>query len=259
MQLVARRRVLTIGLGGAAAIALPGVPSPALAYAAPQARIGEPAPTFSLTDSNGKAVSLTDFKGKTVVLEWTNHECPYVRKHYGANNMQMLQKKWTAQGVVWLTLIKGVFEGETINTPSMLCVEDYLDALDWAERIGGLEALYARTNANARVLFDWVERTSWLENLAVDPATRSNTSVCLRIADPAIVRLPLDAQRAFVKKLETLLEKEKAALDIAGHRDAPPCLRIWCGSTVEAADLAALTPWLDWAFAECKAALAEAV
>jgi phosphoserine aminotransferase len=156
-------------------------------------------------------------------------------------------------------LIKGVFEGETINTPSMLCVEDYLDALDWAERIGGLEALYARTNANARVLFDWVERTSWLENLAVDPATRSNTSVCLRIVDPAIVRLPLDAQRAFVKKLETLLEKEKAALDIAGHRDAPPCLRIWCGSTVEAADLAALTPWLDWAFAECKAALAEAV
>jgi len=156
-------------------------------------------------------------------------------------------------------LIKGVFEGETINTPSMLCVEDYLDALDWAERIGGLEALYARTNANARVLFDWVERTSWLENLAVDPATCSNTSVCLRIVDPAIVRLPLDAQRAFVKKLETLLEKEKAALDIAGHRDAPPCLRIWCGSTVEAADLAALTPWLDWAFAECKAALAEAV
>jgi phosphoserine aminotransferase len=156
-------------------------------------------------------------------------------------------------------LIKGVFEGETINTPSMLCVEDYLDALDWAERMGGLEALYARTNANARVLFDWAECTPWLANLAVDPATRSNTSVCLRIVDPAVTRLPLDAQRAFVKKLEGLLEKEKAALDIAGHRDAPPCLRIWCGSTVEAADLAALTPWLDWAFAECKAALAEAV
>jgi peroxiredoxin len=121
MQLVARRRVLTIGLGGAAAIALPGVPSPALAYAAPQARIGEPAPTFSLTDSNGKAVSLTDFKGKTVVLEWTNHECPYVRKHYSANNMQMLQKKWTAQGVVWLTLIssapgtQGYVTGEEAN------------------------------------------------------------------------------------------------------------------------------------------------
>lgn len=121
MQLVARRRVLTIGLGGAAAIALPGVPSPALAYAAPQARTGEPAPTFSLTDSNGNAVSLTDFKGKTVVLEWTNHECPYVRKHYGANNMQMLQKKWTAQGVVWLTLIssapgtQGYVTGEEAN------------------------------------------------------------------------------------------------------------------------------------------------
>jgi phosphoserine aminotransferase len=155
-------------------------------------------------------------------------------------------------------LSKGVFEGETINTPSMLCVEDYLDALDWAERIGGLKALYARTNANARVLFDWAERTPWLENLAVDPATRSNTSVCLRIVDEAVVRLPLDGQRAFVKKLEALLEKEKAAVDIAGHRDAPPCLRIWCGSTVEAADLAALTPWLDWAFAECKAALAKA-
>jgi len=156
------------------------------------------------------------------------------------------------------SLSKGVFEGETINTPSMLCVEDYLDALDWAERIGGLKALYARTNANAGVLFDWAERTPWLENLAVDPATRSNTSVCLKIVDPAVVRLPLEGQRAFVKKLEALLEKEKAALDIAGHRDAPPCLRIWCGSTVEAADLAALTPWLDWAFAECKAALAEA-
>src|SRR5262249_51348875 len=96
-------------------------------------------------------------------------------------------------------LIKGVFEGETINTPSMLCVEDYLDALDWAERIGGLAALYARTNANARVLFDWADRTPWLENLAVSPATRSHTSVCLKIVDPTIVRLPLDAQRAFIK------------------------------------------------------------
>jgi phosphoserine aminotransferase len=155
-------------------------------------------------------------------------------------------------------LISGVFEGETINTPSMLCVEDYLDALDWAERIGGLPALLARANVNARVLFDWAERTPWLENLASDPATRSNTSVCLKIVDPAIVRLPLEAQRGFVKRLEALLDKENAARDIAGHRDAPPCLRIWCGSTVEASDLVALTPWLDWAFAECKAALARA-
>ncbi|HEY7085354.1 MAG TPA: thioredoxin family protein [Hyphomicrobiaceae bacterium] len=121
MQLVARRRVLTIGLGGAAAFALRGVPSSTLAHAAPQARIGEPAPAFSLADSNGKAVSLADFKGKTVVLEWTNHECPYVRKHYGANNMQMLQKKWTTQGVVWLTLISsapgtpGYVTGEEAN------------------------------------------------------------------------------------------------------------------------------------------------
>ena len=155
-------------------------------------------------------------------------------------------------------LMKEVFEGETINTPSMLCVEDYLDALQWAEGIGGLQALFARADANARVLLDWVERTPWLENLAADPATRSNTSVCLKIVDPSVAKLPLEAQRAFVKQLEALLDKEKAACDIAGHRDAPPSLRIWCGSTVEAADLAALTPWLDWAFGECKAGLAKA-
>ena len=116
-------------------------------------------------------------------------------------------------------LIKEVFEGETLNTPSMLCVEDYLDTLRWAEGIGGLQALYARADANARVLLDWVERTPWLENLAVDPATRSNTSVCLKIVDPGVARLPLDAQRAFVKQLEALLDKENAARDIAGHRD----------------------------------------
>jgi phosphoserine aminotransferase len=155
-------------------------------------------------------------------------------------------------------IIKGVFEGETLNTPSMLCVEDWLDTLAWAERIGGIDALYARANANSRVILDWADRTPWVENLAADPATRSNTSVCLKIADPAVARLPEDAQRAFVKQLEALLDKENAARDIAGHRDAPPSLRIWCGSTVEASDLAALTPWLDWAFAECKAALAKA-
>jgi phosphoserine aminotransferase len=154
--------------------------------------------------------------------------------------------------------MKEVFEGETINTPSMLCVEDYLDALKWAESIGGLPALIARADASARTLLDWVERTPWLENLAIDPATRSNTSVCLKIVDPAIARLPLEAQRAFVKQLEALLEKEGAACDIAGHRDAPPSLRIWCGSTVETADVAALTPWLVWAFAETKAGLAKA-
>ena len=155
-------------------------------------------------------------------------------------------------------LIPGVFEGETINTPSMLCTEDYLDALSWAESIGGLEALQARADANARVLYSWADRTPWLESLAVDPATRSNTSVCLKVVDGAVAALPIDGQRAFVKQLETMLDKENVARDIAGHRDAPPHLRIWCGATVEKADLEALTGWLDWAFAEAKAGLAKA-
>jgi phosphoserine aminotransferase len=155
-------------------------------------------------------------------------------------------------------LISGVFVGETLNTPSMLCVEDYLDALEWAQSIGGLDALIARANANAEVLFSWVARTPWIENLAADPATRSNTSVCLKIADPAIARLPIEGQWAFVKRLEALLANEKAAYDIAGHRDGPPALRIWCGSTVERGDLEALTPWLDWGFAQIKAGLAQA-
>jgi phosphoserine aminotransferase len=155
-------------------------------------------------------------------------------------------------------LIAGVFEGETLNTPSMLCVEDYLDTLNWAESIGGVKALIARADANAKVLHDWVANTPWIENLAVDPATRSNTSVCLKIVDPVVARLPIDAQRAFVKQLEAMLDKENAAHDIAGHRDAPPSLRIWCGSTVEKVDLEALTPWLDWAFAQAKAGLAKA-
>lgn len=169
---------------------------------------------------------------------------------------------WPVPKVFRLTkggkLIAGVFEGETINTPSMLCTEDYLDALVWAESIGGLEVLQARADANARVLYDWAEKAPWLATLAVDPATRSNTSVCLKIVDPAVAALPIDAQRAFVKQIETMLDKEKAAHDIAGHRDAPPHLRIWCGSTVEVANLEALTGWLDWAFAEAKAGLAKA-
>jgi phosphoserine aminotransferase len=155
-------------------------------------------------------------------------------------------------------LIDGVFEGETINTPSMLCTEDYLDALGWAESIGGLPALFTRADANAKVLYHWAEKTPWLESLAADPATRSNTSVCLKIVDPAVARLPIDGQRAFIKQLETRLDKENAARDIAGHRDAPPHLRIWCGATVDKADLETLTAWLDWAFAEAKAGLAKA-
>jgi len=155
-------------------------------------------------------------------------------------------------------LMKEVFEGETINTPSMLCVEDYLDALAWAESIGGLPALCARADASARVLYDWAERTAWVACLAADPATRSNTSVCLKIVDPAVAKLAPEAQRAFVKQLEAILDRENAARDIAGHRDAPPSLRIWCGSTVETADVEALIPWLDWAFAQAKASLAKA-
>ncbi len=147
---------------------------------------------------------------------------------------------------------KEVFEGETINTPSMLCVEDYLDALAWAETIGGATGLRERADANAKVLFDWISKTPWIENLAFDPATRSNTSVCVRFTDPKIAALSADAQAAFVKSFVALLDKEGAANDIAYYRDAPPGLRIWCGSTVETSDVAALVPWLEWAFAaEC--------
>jgi phosphoserine aminotransferase len=136
-------------------------------------------------------------------------------------------------------LIEGIFAGETINTPSMLCVEDYLDALRWAESIGGLPALHARADANAATLQAWIDRTPWARNLAADPATRSNTSVCIAVDGPA--DLP--------KAIAGLLEKEGVAFDINGYRDAPPSLRVWCGATVEAADIEALGPWLDWAHA----------
>jgi phosphoserine aminotransferase len=153
---------------------------------------------------------------------------------------------------------RGIFEGETINTPSMLCVEDYLDTLAWAKAAGGLKGLRARADANAKVIHDWVARTAWIANLAEDDETRSNTSVCLKIVDPAVSSLPTDAQWAFVKDLVALIEKEGVAYDIATHRDAPPGLRIWCGCTVERSDLVALTPWLDWAFAQAKSALPKA-
>ena len=155
-------------------------------------------------------------------------------------------------------LIEGVFEGETINTPSMLCVADYLDALDWAEGIGGLPALIARADANFAALQGWVDRTGWIENLVGEPAHRSNTSVCLKIVDAEFAARDEAAQRAFVKRMVALLEGEGAALDINGYRDAPPGLRIWCGATVETADIAALTPWLDWAFATVRAETAAA-
>jgi phosphoserine aminotransferase len=155
-------------------------------------------------------------------------------------------------------IMEGVFQGETINTPSMLCVEDYLDALEWAKSVGGLKALHARADANAKVIADWVARTEWIDFLARDPALRSNTSVCLRVVDPAVSRLAPEAQAAFVKNLAAALEKEGVAYDIDAYRDAPAGLRIWCGSTVEASDVAALTLWLDWAYARAKDALAKA-
>jgi phosphoserine aminotransferase len=155
-------------------------------------------------------------------------------------------------------LNQGIFEGETINTPSMLCVEDYIDTLKWAKSIGGLKALMARADANAAVIAEWVARTPWIEFLAGDPAVRSNTSVCLKVVDPAVAKLPAAAQAAFVKAVAAALEKEGVAYDIDAHRDAPAGLRIWCGSTVERADVEALTVWLDWAFVRSKDALAKA-
>jgi len=151
-----------------------------------------------------------------------------------------------------------IFEGSTINTPSMLCVEDYLDALAWAQKIGGLAELKRRADANLAVLESWVERTDWVAFLAEDAAVRSNTSVCLKVVDPRVTALPADAQADFAKKLASALEKEGVALDVGGYRDAPPGLRIWCGATVDTDDLDALTPWLDWAFATVTAELAAA-
>jgi phosphoserine aminotransferase len=155
-------------------------------------------------------------------------------------------------------LNEAIFEGETINTPSMLCVEDYLDALQWGKSIGGLKGLMARADANTRVLADWKAKTPWIDFLAADPAIRSNTSVCMKVIDPAITSLTTDAQSDFAKKLVALVEKEGAGYDFAHYRDAPAGLRIWCGATVEAGDVALLTQWIDWAFAEMKSSLAKA-
>lgn len=151
-----------------------------------------------------------------------------------------------------------LFEGATINTPSLLATEDYLDTLKWGESLGGLAALHARADANAKVLNDWVDQTPWIANLAEDPATRSNTGVCLKIIDPRVTALSEDAQAEFAKKLASLLEKEGVALDAASYRSAPPGLRIWCGATVEASDIAALIPWIEWAFATLAGDLAQA-
>lgn len=153
------------------------------------------------------------------------------------------------------TLDQELFEGATINTPSLLATEDYLDALRWGESIGGLPALHARADANAAVVADWVARTPWVDFLAADPAARSNTSVCLKVVDPRVTSLDDGKQAEFAKALAGTLEKEGVALDAASYRSAPPGLRLWCGATIDREDVAALVPWLDWAFARCIAAL----
>jgi phosphoserine aminotransferase len=176
--------------------------------------------------------------------------------------LETYQPAWPLPKVFRMTkggkINEGLFEGETINTPSLLCVEDYIDALRWAKNLGGLDALIARADANSKAIADWVERTPWVDFLARVPATRSNTSVCLKVVDPDVVSLPADAQAAFAKGLASLLEKEKVAFDIGAYRDAPPGLRVWCGATVERSDVEALTRWLDFAFAQEKARLAKA-
>ncbi|TPW32711.1 phosphoserine transaminase [Pararhizobium mangrovi] len=154
-------------------------------------------------------------------------------------------------------LIEGIFEGATINTPSMLCVEDYLDALKWAKSLGGLDALVARADGNAAVLDDFVAKNDWIENLAEDPATRSNTSMCFKIVDPAIAALDEKEQEAFAKGMVSMLEKQGIAYDINAYRDAPSGLRIWTGATVEKADVEAVTGWLNWAFETQKAELSQ--
>jgi phosphoserine aminotransferase len=147
-------------------------------------------------------------------------------------------------------LNEGVFEGKTINTPSLLCVEDYLDALGWVESLGGLDALHARADANLAAVERWVGASPWVDFLAREPRIRSNTSVCLEIIDPELEERPPEERATIPKKISTLLEREGVAFDVNGYRDAPPGLRIWCGGTVDTADVEALLPWLDWAYGE---------
>ena len=155
-------------------------------------------------------------------------------------------------------LVEGIFQGETINTPSMLCVEDALDGLKWGEQIGGLKALVARSQANLKAIEDWSVQSGWIGFLAEKAETRSNTSVCLKITDPWYAGLSAEEQEKGAKKIASLLEAEGVAFDIGAYRDAPAGLRIWAGATVETSDLKALFPWLDWAWNEVKTAGAKA-
>ncbi|MFQ5956130.1 MAG: phosphoserine aminotransferase, partial [Kiloniellales bacterium] len=150
-------------------------------------------------------------------------------------------------------LNEAIFRGETINTVSMLCVEDAIDGLKWAESVGGLPVLVARAETNAAALGRWVERATWVDFLAADVRIRSTTSVCLKIIDPWFTAMSEAEQRALIKAMAVLLEEQMVGFDIAGHRDAPPGLRIWCGATVETADIESLTAWLDWAYEQVRA------
>jgi phosphoserine aminotransferase len=155
-------------------------------------------------------------------------------------------------------LIEGIFTGETINTPSMLCVEDYIDALQWSKQVGGLKGLMARADANAKVIADFVAANDWIANLAVKAETASNTSVCLKITDKDVAALDADGQANFAKGIVSLLDKEGVAYDIGHYRDAPSGLRIWAGATIETSDMQKLMPWLTWAFETQKATLSQA-
>ncbi len=172
--------------------------------------------------------------------------------------LQTYTPAWPLPKIFRLTkggkLMEGIFKGETINTPSMLCVEDVLDALRWAKSLGGSVVLVARSEKNLARIAAWVAKTDWVEFLAADPAVRSPTSVCLKIVDPWFSGLDETAQRAFAKSIAAVLAREGVAFDIAAYRDAPPGLRIWAGATIETDDIDALLPWLDWAFAEACAA-----
>ena len=173
--------------------------------------------------------------------------------------LQSYQPAWPLPKIFRLTkggkLIEGIFKGETINTPSMLAVEDALDGLTWAEQVGGLQGLIARSEANLQTIGEWVDQTEWVDFLAEVPATRSCTSICLKISEPLVASLAVEEQQKFVKEMTVLLAKEKVAFDIAAYRDAPPGLRIWGGATVDVADTKALLPWLSWAFAEVRSRL----
>ncbi len=229
-------------------------------------------PDYNWIPENRKGLTLADATSAVFAqaIDWSKFDCltfswqkalggeaghgMIILSPRAVERLETVQPPWPLPKLFRLTkggkIDEAIFEGQTINTPSMLCVEDYAQALAWVDRTGGLPAMIARANANAQLIHDWVARMPWMANLAIDPKTWSNTSVCLKIVDPGIASQPINAQAAFVQSMVQLLEDEGVAFDIRSYRDAPPGLRIWTGPTVEAADIAALLPWLDWAYAE---------